>query len=331
MLNNLVNVHDVSRLIRKAKKRQLSSVFSGLKSNRVERVQQAWQHTQGPPLWTAIPDVGERQNLLISGDANVDYYEYITHKYFSDRELLYALSLGCGSGIRELKWAELGKFKRIDAYDLSASRIHHAVAQAREKGYDKIIHYCTADVYKVGMSDNFYDVVLAEDSLHHFSPLKEILLRIHRTLKPTGYFIVNEFVGPTRFHWTARQIEVVNGLLSILPFRYKTQWNSDSVRPNAFRPSRLSMILRDPSEAVESSDILPLLNQIFEVVEIREYGGSILSLLFSGIAHNFLSEDDEAQRFLHLCFEVEDLLLKSGDIQSDFALVVCKKQANCDS
>lgn len=26
--------------------------------------------------------------------------EYITHKYFSDRELPYALSLGCGSGIR---------------------------------------------------------------------------------------------------------------------------------------------------------------------------------------------------------------------------------------
>lgn len=62
----------------------------------------------------------------------------------------------------------------LDAYDLSAPRIHHAVAQAREKGYDKIIHYCTADVYKVGMSENFYDVVLAEDSLHHFSPLEKI-------------------------------------------------------------------------------------------------------------------------------------------------------------
>ncbi len=85
------------------------------------------------------------------------------------------------------------------------------------------------------------------------------------------------------------------------------------------------MILGDPSEAVESSKIRPLLHKIFEVVEIREYGGTVLHLLFSGIAHNFLSEDTETRHWLDICFEVEDSLLRKGDIQSDFIIAVCKK------
>jgi hypothetical protein len=87
------------------------------------------------------------------------------------------------------------------------------------------------------------------------------------------------------------------------------------------------MLLLDPSEAVESSRILPLLDEIFEVVEVKEYGGTILALLLNGIAHNFSAQDTVAQQWLNICFTVEDLLLEAGEIQSDFAFVVCKKRA----
>lgn len=86
------------------------------------------------------------------------------------------------------------------------------------------------------------------------------------------------------------------------------------------------MILRDPSEAVESSRILPLLTQIFDVVEIKECGGTILHLLLADIAHNFLSEEEETNRFLNLFLEVEDLILEAGDLPSDFVVAVCKKR-----
>ena len=82
----------------------------------------------------------------------------------------------------------------------------------------------------------------------------------------------------------------------------------------------------DPSEAVESARIIPLLHKIFEVIEIKEYGGTILHLLFSGIAHHFISPEAEAQRFLELFFEIEDQLLAQGDLQSDFIVAVCKKR-----
>lgn len=327
MFNNLVNSRDLLRLAKKIGQGQFDRIFLKLTSKKEEKVKKAWKYTKAPPTnWWDIPAVRERWNYLISGNPKVDYYEYVSRKYFSRKKNLRGLSLACGTGHRELRWAELGKFKKIDAYDLSKTRIKYARKQAKKKGYDKIINYQVADVYDIKMQKDFYDVVLAEQSLHHFSPLKKILLRIASFLKPNGFLIVNEFVGPTRFQWTNKQLEIVNDLLSSLPDKYKTRWKSSSIKSKVFRPSRLSMILDDPSEAVESSKILPLLNQIFNVVEIKEYGGTILNLLFSEIAHNFLSEDSETQRILRLCFEAEDSHLKNKDIQSDFVIAVCRKR-----
>jgi len=50
----------------------------------------------------------------------------------------------------------------------------------------------------------FYDVVVSEGIMHHLSPLNEVLKKINGFLKPNGYLIINEFIGPTRFRWTKR-------------------------------------------------------------------------------------------------------------------------------
>ncbi|GAH53084.1 unnamed protein product, partial [marine sediment metagenome] len=115
-------------------------------------------------------------------------------------------------------------------------------------------------------------------------------------------------------------------VLSILPEKYKVPAVDGVIKKRAIRPSRLRMILGDPSEAVESSKIMSLLDQIFHIVEIRPYQGAILHPLFDGIASNFLSEDKQTQRYLRLCFEIEDLSAAAGEIQSDFALAVCRKK-----
>jgi hypothetical protein len=86
------------------------------------------------------------------------------------------------------------------------------------------------------------------------------------------------------------------------------------------------MVVRDPSEAIESSKILPLLKTNFTVVEQKGYGGTILHLLFNEIAHHFVSPDAEGERLLKMCFSIEDLMLESGEIQPDFIFAVCKKK-----
>jgi hypothetical protein len=89
--------------------------------------------------------------------------------------------------------------------------------------------------------------------------------------------------------------------LGLLPARYRKLWHSAEVKREAFRPSRLLVRLGDPSEAVESARILPLLHEIFEVVEVKEYGGAILHMLFHAIGHHFRGDDEETGRWLGYC------------------------------
>ena len=327
MLNNFINRYDFLALLNGGLK-SFYKLVNKLTKKRQKKIEDAWKHTEYPENnWWDIPEVRYRWNSLITGDRNIDNYQYISEKYFGEQKSLLGLSLGCGTGQRELKWAAQGKFETIEAIDLSKSRIEMARKQAKTKGFDNILNYRVGDVYKIELTHSFYDAIFVEGSLHHFSPLNKILQKIYNLLKPDGHFIVNEFVGPARFQWTDKQLQVINGLLSIFPKKYKSLLgNSNRKKTNIFRPSKLRMILGDPSEAVESSKILPYLYEIFEVVEIKEYGGTILHFLFSEIAHNFISSEPEIKRWLKICFEVEDLLLKEKEINSDFVVAVCKKK-----
>lgn len=329
MFGNWINFHEILYLLKKYQRdpATISKLVSWILLSQSNKVKAAWEHTQSPPIhWWDVPAIKERWNFLVSGDGQVDYCDYIDQKFWAGRDAMRALSLACGSGIRELRWAETKKFNRIDAYDLSVNRIRYATDVAVDRGLGHILNYQVSDVFRLDAQDNSYDVVFGEGSLHHFSPLETILKRVHQYLKPDGYFIVNDYVGPTRFQWTSRQLELVNSLLTVLPARYKTLWNSGFVKPCVFRPGKLGMVLKDPSEAIESSRIRPLLNEIFDVVEFKGYGGAILHPLLSGIAHHFVSPDAEGRRFLDALFELEDLLTAAGDIQDDYIVAICKKR-----
>jgi ubiquinone/menaquinone biosynthesis C-methylase UbiE len=325
MFNNFVNGRDFYDLFHKAPA-VLAGIGRGLSPSQ-QRVRSTWAHVDALPTnWWDIPAVRLRWNELISGSSEIDFHSHISNHWLHGRSNLNALSLGCGTGHNELAWAGLAKFKRIDGCDLSDKRIEVATAAALEAGLAEQIQFRVGDVFGIDSPDEHYDMIMVEQSLHHFSPLEKILLRINRFLKSDGHFVVNEFVGPTRFQWTARQLEVVNGILTALPDRYKTLWGSTTLKRPVVRPSQLRMILTDPSEAIESEQIVPLLRAIFNVVEFRGYGGSTLHLLFNGIAHNFLVDDSETAELLNLIFRMEDLLLRNHDIEHDFIVAVCKKR-----
>jgi SAM-dependent methyltransferase len=59
-------------------------------------------------------------------------------------------------------------------------------------------------------------------------------------------------------------------------------------------PTERSVIAVDPSEAVRSAEIVPVLQRYFEIVEYKPLGGALLQFLLADIAGNF--ERDEAGR-----------------------------------
>jgi 2-polyprenyl-3-methyl-5-hydroxy-6-metoxy-1,4-benzoquinol methylase len=329
VFHNYINIYDfldVFMRIRQGRVRSILAKFAGAGKGRVA---ESWSHTQSRMAnWWDIPMVRRRWNELISGDPRVDHYEYVSRNYLAGVDGLRGLSLGCGTGERELRWAKLGHFELIDAVDLSETRIAYAREQAKDNGYSDILRYQVCDVAGMEAPAERYDVIIVEQSLHHFSPLREILERVDSMLADDGLFILDEYVGPTRFQWTARQLELANALLKILPVEYRRIVGTKMIKRNVHRPGKLRMILSDPSEAVESGRIRPLLRELFAVVEEREYGGTLLQLLLADIAKNFVGDTQEDQRLLNLCFDVEDTFLKTGEIESNFCFFVCRKKTN---
>ena len=81
-------------------------------------------------------------------------------------------------------------------------------------------------------------------------------------------------------------------------------------------PGIIRMILADPSECIESSKILPIIHQNFNILIEKPFGGSILSSVLKDIADHFFSVNAEKQEILETLFKIEDNYLKKN--QSDF-------------
>jgi ubiquinone/menaquinone biosynthesis C-methylase UbiE len=325
VFNNYVNSDDFRLIARRVREGGLKRIFRRILGTREQRIATSWRKSDIPATnWWDIPEVVERWNTKITGSAETDFNDYVAQTYLSDRSNLTAVSLGCGTGVREKRWAKTGKFSRIDGYDVSEPRIQSARETAQTAGLSDTLHFHVADVFSNEI-DQTYDIVIVEGSLHHFSPLEQILERIQGLINNDGYLLVNEFVGPTQFQWTDRQLAEINRLLDSLPDRLKTKWDGVTIKGRIGRPSKLCIRYGDPSEAIESKRIRPLLEKMFTPVEVKAYGGTILHMLFHEIAHNFCLDDPDAKKWLQTCFDQEDALIKSGDLTSDFIAGVYQK------
>jgi SAM-dependent methyltransferase len=93
-------------------------------------------------------------------------------------------------------------------------------------------------------------------------------------------------------------------------------------------PTVRDMMAADPTEAVRSEEIIKILNNYFDLIEKKDWGGNILHYLMGGIVGNFHENDEEAQSFLKLLIGIEDTFLETGEFQSDFAYLVARKRVN---
>jgi 2-polyprenyl-3-methyl-5-hydroxy-6-metoxy-1,4-benzoquinol methylase len=270
--------------------------------------------------WDDIPAVRHRWHSFGSGPAEASFAEHAARTWLAGRSGLQALSLGCGTGGWEMEVARLGVFEHITGIDISPEQIDRATRQAREAGRGDALTFRVGDVRQVLREEEQYDVVLAQQSMHHFDHLRETVGLMAQALRPGGLLIFDEYVGPSRFQWTKAQMQAANALLAALPVQRRAQ-SDGRIKQRVVRPSLLSMRLDDPSEAVEASELLPSLRRSFTILEEHPYG-SMLHLALHGIAHNFLGNDAATARVMRQCLAAEDEAL--ARLGHDFVYAVCR-------
>lgn len=276
--------------------------------------------------WTHVQAVSDRMHEQITGDASITPLEWFFAVVGAHRPLPLrrVLVLGCGQGHVERQVARFGWSGEIVAIDLSAKVLEVARANAQAAGAQ--VRYIQADmnclpVGQQGFERGSFDAVLGVSSVHHCADLENLYASVAALLAPAGWFYLDEYVGPDRFQYPNQQVRFMNQLLDLLPERLRTTFDG-RLKGNLWRPSVEEVVAVDPSEAVHSSALLPLLDRYFEVHEHRPYGGALLRVVLADIAQNF--RDAAAEPYLHGLLQAEEDLFRSGRLQRDLACVIAR-------
>jgi SAM-dependent methyltransferase len=180
--------------------------------------------------------------------------------------------------------------------------------------------YAVVDLERTRLPEAAYDVVLCGMALHHIRRLEYFYEEAIQALRPGGYLLLNEFVGPSQWQWTDAQLAAINALLAALPERYRVIATTGAIKQREERPSLEYMNLADPSESIRSAELLPLLERQFTLPVRRDYGGALLAKLLEYIVDNFDPARAEDVAMLRLLAGAERALMASGALGSDFAV-----------
>ncbi|HVH25122.1 MAG TPA: hypothetical protein VM818_00135 [Vicinamibacterales bacterium] len=90
------------------------------------------------------------------------------------------------------------------------------------------------------------------------------------------------------------------------------------------RPTVAQVVAVDPSEAVRSADILPVLERSFEIVYRANLGGTLLQFLLADIVGNFRIDVAHDAALIQFLILFEEILIAEKIIPSDFVMVVAR-------
>jgi SAM-dependent methyltransferase len=252
-------------------------------------------------------------NRRITGDAELSPPAYFVHKYCrKPRER--GLSLGWSDGKLERELLSLGGCRQMVALVSSPEQIEQAGSSTVSELAERVeLVHAHVETWR---PPGRFDLVVTSGVLDRLEELEQLFDLLEGVLAADGLLYVNEFVGPSRFQWTDKQLEIVNRLLE----RLSPELRLDVVKPErgalgpVSRPSIAALIAGDSSQAARSEEIPGLLHARLDVVEERRWGGAIFHELFNRIMDNFVDHDD----LVRVIMELDAILTEEGVVASDY-------------
>src|SRR5262249_7147185 len=193
--------------------------------------------------WTGIPQVHSNHNYLITGDPDAYWVDWLRDRYFPDGFAGDALSLGCGAGHLDRILKGRGfKFRSLTGIDISPRAVERAQEFADQIGLAPSVRYLAEDLNHYELPARGFDFVYFFQSLHHIEALEHVLQQCQQALRPGGILLVNEFVGPSRFQWTRRQVEMANVLTALIPKELRRDLANGGIKTRVACPSVEQMV-----------------------------------------------------------------------------------------
>ena len=247
-----------------------------------------------PVAWTALPAVQHRLNFLSSGRSDIGWHAY-------------CLSLLDPALLGRARMLVLGDESRWIERDLAGRNVFER-----------------CDVAELGdreLPASEYDAVWCDRTLCRTRELERDVDQIARCLRPGGLLFAYEYVGTGPALSGRAQRAAAQAAFSLVPRRYRIATSSGVAL------TKIDFPLDAPDENAPpavSHRVVGVLRERFEFACCRPLGGTLLQYVLKDIAGNFCANDSMADSVLAMLFAVEDALIGSGELESDFTLIVGK-------
>ncbi len=274
-------------------------------------------------FWTRARVIREYLHETASGNPRCDWVTWMLHRYAVGKGLR-VLVLGSGDGWLDRVLARDPRVAHVTGVDLAEGALTRAAEIDASEGLAEKIRHAVVDLDREAPPPGPYDLIFAHDVIHHLRNLEGFFDRISESLAPAGMLLFCEYVGPRRFEYDEKRRNILNEFLRALPEKYRRLPYSGGVATEGHRTDSKKLARQDPSEAVRSDEIMPIVRQRMRVVEEIPYGGSLLNPLLWEVITNFQDGNEADEAILKQLCAAERILIETGALPSDYMIVAAR-------
>lgn len=222
---------------------------------------------------------------------------YRAKEILGNKKLDVGVSVGCGIGTKEMNLIYWGLVNKMICFELSDERIRQAEEEAKRRSLSEFIEFRREDAFQSIDNNEQFDLVHWNNSLHHMPDTRLAVEWSKKVLKPGGLFMMDDYVGPNYIQFSDECLKLGSSIRQKLPKKYLINPASSPediqfLDTQCQRPKLSKIIAKDPSEAVDSENILPAVQELFPDAEIVHTGGVIYFATLPPLYANFDPEDE---------------------------------------
>ncbi|MES2624716.1 MAG: class I SAM-dependent methyltransferase [Pseudomonadota bacterium] len=245
------------------------------------------------------------------------------HAHFPE-QAIRMVSIGSGNCDMEARMAQRLVEKGITTFtieclDINTNMLERGREVAATSGVAQHIVPITGD-FNYWQPKGTYDLVLANQCLHHVVELENLFAAIKTCLNPEGYFLVSDMIGRNGHLRWPEALKVVNEIWPELPDNYRYNYELSRHEPE-FINHDCSI---DAFEGIRAQDILPLLIDNFKFEFFLPFANVVYSFIDRAMGHNFDVNGEWDKDFVDRVHARDEEGMLSGELKPTQMLAVLR-------
>jgi len=165
-----------------------------------------------------------------------------------------------------------------------------------------------------------YDLVLANQCLHHVLDLEHLFAAIRTSLNPQGYFLASDMIGRNGHQRWPEALGLVQQFWQELPESYRYNQLLKRHEPEYINHN----CAEESFEGIRAQDILPLLIRNFEFELFLPFANLIMVFIDRPFGHNFNAEGQWDRDFIDRVHARDEEGMLSGELKPTQMLAVLR-------